>query len=679
MNKKKSIQADRRSLRKRAEDQLSSDRVTDVSNMSTEEVKKLVLELETHQIELKMQNEELRLAHEELYDSHAEYVQLYDFAPVGYLTINHKNIITHINLTMAALLGKQRARIINNPLSSYIFNEDQDTYYLNIKKTKETQNKQHCELRLVTKDNDTIWVHLDFQPDDTHEGREKVILIAVIDITKRKQVDYTLRHLNQAINTSGEAIFMTDLDGIITYINSAFSEIYGYTANEVVGKVTPRILKSGVMNPEEYSQFWDALLRGEKITTEIINKAKDGRLITMDISANPIFDEKNKLIGFLSIQKNISDKKQSMEAFNEKSMMLDNILNNSIDMAIATTDLDFRITYYNPLAEKYFGYSGGEVIGKTVQEMHTKEKVASHRFDQAIQKVKQTGEYIFFVNQETPEGIRYLKSRVSGIINAEGKINGFAQFTLDITEQKIFEEEIKTINRELENSMALADSIYNAIPDAIVTVDTDRKIVSINKSFQKILGYSQAEILGRTTAYFYESEAEFERMGKLRYNMTAEEQAEPYEVNYRRKNGEVFPGETLGVPILNKLDERIGFIGVIRDITDRKQAEEAQRKSEEIFKTLTVSSPNGIYMTDLDGKCVYVNDKWCEMAGISFEEAMGDGWMNGIHPDDREKLISNWKKFVKKEVSWGFDYRFYDSMGNTTWVNGIVEELKDEW
>src|SRR5664279_795503 len=86
------------------------------------------------------------------------------------------------------------------------------------------------------------------------------------------------------------------------------------------------------------------------------------------------------------------------------------------------------------------------------------------------------------------------------------------------------------------------------------------------------------------------------------------------------------------------------------------------------FKVLAEMSPTGIHVTDNAGKCFYVNPSWCRMAGLTHEEAFGDGWVKAIHKEDRNRLFSEWKSFMKEEIPWESEYRFVDNTGKITWV-----------
>ncbi len=98
--------------------------------------------------------------------------------------------------------------------------------------------------------------------------------------------------------------------------------------------------------------------------------------------------------------------------------------------------------------------------------------------------------------------------------------------------------------------------------------------------------------------------------------------------------------------------------GMAIDITDRKQAEESLRTSEERFRTLADHAPVGIFQSGPDGKTEFVNKSWCAMTGLTPVDAEGDGWINALHPDDRQRVISGWKFAVRKRIASEAEFRF---------------------
>jgi PAS domain S-box-containing protein len=131
------------------------------------------------------------------------------------------------------------------------------------------------------------------------------------DEQKRLRAETNLRKFMLGIENSSDGIFITDINGTIDYVNPAFEKIYGFERSETLGK-NPRILKSGLRTLEDYKLLWNTLLAGKPVKHEIKNKTKDGMLIDIEASNNPIIDETGKIIGFLSINRDISVRKQAL-------------------------------------------------------------------------------------------------------------------------------------------------------------------------------------------------------------------------------------------------------------------------------------------------------------------------------------------------------------------------------
>jgi PAS domain S-box-containing protein len=141
-------------LRARAEAALSkeSQADSDLPQLSLEELRRLVHELSVHQMELDLQNEELRRTRIEVEESRDRYTELYDFAPVGYLTLTDKGLIEESNLMASQLLGATRDTLVNRPLSKYVREEDIKSYYLFLKRLFAQETKQTTDIVMIRKD-----------------------------------------------------------------------------------------------------------------------------------------------------------------------------------------------------------------------------------------------------------------------------------------------------------------------------------------------------------------------------------------------------------------------------------------------------------------------------------------------------------------------------------------------
>ncbi len=145
------------------------------------------------------------------------------------------------------------------------------------------------------------------------EGNALSLIGTIQDISQRKFGDEEINTLNFALEATGEVVYMTDNEGIFTYVNPAFSAVYGHQPDEVIGKVTPRILKGGKAKESSYKYFWNELLNKRAVKGEWVNKTRDGRFINIEASTNAILNERGETIGFIAIQKDITVRKKIEE------------------------------------------------------------------------------------------------------------------------------------------------------------------------------------------------------------------------------------------------------------------------------------------------------------------------------------------------------------------------------
>jgi PAS domain S-box-containing protein len=150
-------------------------------------------------------------------------------------------------------------------------------------------------------------------------GREAVLVLAK-DVTKRRRAEESVQKLLLAVEQAGNVIFMTDPDGTITYVNPAFETVYGYPREQALGK-TPRILKSGRYDRSFYERFWQKLLAGESVRGEIVNKRRDGQLVTVEDSVSPFLNAEGRRIGFIAVQNDVTQRRDLEEQFRQAQKM----------------------------------------------------------------------------------------------------------------------------------------------------------------------------------------------------------------------------------------------------------------------------------------------------------------------------------------------------------------------
>ncbi|MGO9951258.1 MAG: ATP-binding protein [Dissulfurispiraceae bacterium] len=191
-------------LRRRAEKVMLKQHLA-TDKIPPDDMQRVVHELRVHQIELEMQNEELSFAQLELEASREKYFDLYNLAPVGYITLNEKGIITEANLTAAVLLGQDRSHLLRQPLVRFIYGEDQDLYYLCHKQLLETKTQQVCEMRMARKDGTHMWVRVDISKAHALDDMT-VTKVVVADIDLRKKAEEDRQKATIALKESHEQL-----------------------------------------------------------------------------------------------------------------------------------------------------------------------------------------------------------------------------------------------------------------------------------------------------------------------------------------------------------------------------------------------------------------------------------------------------------------------------------------
>ncbi len=203
--------------------------------LSADAAHRLVHEMRVHRVELELQNEELRKTQEDLESARARYFDLYDLAPVGYLSLDGKGVIEEANLTGATLLGLSRIELTGKPLTRFIVREDQDVYYLHRKQLLKTGMPQACEARLVRKDGARFWSRIESAVAEGEKGESAQIRCVVSDISDQKRADINERRLESIFRAAPIAIGLVR-QRVLMDVNETMCRMTGYARFELVGK-----------------------------------------------------------------------------------------------------------------------------------------------------------------------------------------------------------------------------------------------------------------------------------------------------------------------------------------------------------------------------------------------------------------------------------------------------------
>ena len=281
------------------------------------------------------------------------------------------------------------------------------------------------------------------------------------DLSKVWQTLEQFRHagvtdLRQYLNDNPQAVADLASQVKVNNVSRGTLKLFGTTSEKTFLDQIADSFGPGAVNVfvDGLCAIWDGK---DAFRAEANYVAKDGR----EIKAIMSFHIPSTPEGFKSIPVSIADiteRKQLETELVERTSYLNAILDSSKKLAIAATDLDLRIVYYNPIAQEIFGLTAKEVIGKTVMEIHTKQAVSAERFDNAIDIVRKSGEYNYSREQKIEGEIRHINASVSGIYSPERKLIGFVQMAEDVSEYKQMENELLKTSK-LESLGALAGGI----------------------------------------------------------------------------------------------------------------------------------------------------------------------------------------------------------------------------
>lgn len=301
----------------------------------------LLHEILVYQEELEIQNEELRRSQGQLQEARNHYVGLYHNAPVAYITLSPRLQILQANQAARQLFGMGDQDIgFYSPFTMYVDQDELATCLKYYKHVFDHPEQVHTgESRLRVKDGKGRIVRLESLVL-REDGGEMQCQTALVDITAQRAAEERIRLQAGALEAAANGIVITETDGVIRWVNPAFSRLTGYAFDKVVGQ-TPNILRSGVHDQAFYARMWTTILSGQVWQGEVVNRNHEGNLYTEEMTITPLANDQGKVTHFIAIKQDITQRKASQEKIHHQFRQLQTL--HALDAAL-TENLDLPAT-----------------------------------------------------------------------------------------------------------------------------------------------------------------------------------------------------------------------------------------------------------------------------------------------------------------------------------------------
>ena len=499
------------------------------------------------------------------------------------------------------------AEAIGRSISILVPPDQIDDLQLILDKIKRGDPVFHYETQRMKKDGTMIQVSLTISPIKDRFGNLVGASTIARDITDRKYVEEERSNLAAIVENSDDAIIGKSLDGIILSWNAGAEKIYGYSASEVISRSMSILVPPD--QSDDLKHILDTIKRGEPVFHYATPRMKkDGTQIQVSLTSSPIKDRNGDLIGVSTIARDITERKNVEEERSKLAAIVENS-----DDAIIGKSLDGIILNWNTGAEKIYGYSASEVIGKSMSILVPPDQVDDLRH--ILDKFKR-GEPVF--HYETPrmrkDGTLIQVSLTSSPIkDRNGKLIGVSTIDRDITERKRAEEEIKRAN-------AYNRSLIEASLDPLVTINPDGTISDVNEATVKVTGQVRDELIGTDfSQYFTEPEK-----AKAGYEMVFREgSVTDYGLEIRHRNGKITPVLYNASVYRDEAGNITGVFAAARDVTERKKAEEESKRANAYNRSLIEARLDPLVTINPDGTISDVNEATVMVTGIRREELIG--------------------------------------------------------
>ena len=609
---------------------------------------------------------ERQLADEALCENEEKYRALAFTVDSMYL-VDRECRYQFMNAAHLLRLGMSLEEVTGRAYADFHSEEDTKQFAATIEAVFETGKSFQAEHRGRT--DDSFFLRT-FSPVKNSQGRITAVIVISKDITERKRMEEALQKNEERYRTILEDIeegyHEVDLAGNYTFFNESFVKIVGYTRDELVGMNYRQ--HSDTENARKIYQAYNSMFKTgvplKRCAWDIIRK--DGAKRTIEISASLIRDTEGNPLGFRGIGRDVTDQKHIEESLRESEEKYRLVVENASEAIMIAQD--GMLKFVNRAALELVGYSEEELTSMPFAEFIHREdrQMVLERHAKRLKNEETSPVYPFRVVAKDGT-VKWVEIHAV-IVPWQGRL-ATLNFLSNITERKLAEEALTKSEERFRKA-------FYTSPDSVnINRLEDGMYISINPGFTRIMGYTEEDIIGKTSIE-YNIWENIEDRQRLVAGLRKDGQITNLEAAFRSKGGNVRYGLMSAAVIdLNGIPH---ILSITRDMTARRQAEEALRKSEANFQRIFDESPVGAAIVSPDYRFARVNEAMCRMMGYSEEEFTTLRFQDITHPDHLDADSEQVRRLALGEIeSYETEKRYIRKDGNIIWGRLSVQAIRD--
>jgi len=563
-------------------------------------------------------------------------------------------IITNWNSGAEKMYGYTKDEAINQPISIVIPPDLQSEMTEILTKIRNGQHFDHYQTVRRRKDGKLINVSISVSPIYTTGGALYGASSIGRDITASKQSEEKLHESEEKYRSifenSNVAILFTGPEGKILSANTFACNLFGMNEEEVCVTGLDSLIDQ---NDTRLPKMLEEKNKTGKSKCELTFVRKDGSTFEGEISSSVFIDSEGNVRTSLLIE-DLTEQRRSEGELRKLSRAIE-----QSPASIVITDTRGAIEYVNPKFVQVTGYSLEEAIGQNPRILKSGEK-PPEEYKQLWDMITSGKEWRGEFHNKKKNGELYWESAVvSPVSDVRGVITHFIAIKEDITERK-------QIEQALQYEQTLLRTLIDNIPDNIYSKDTScRKTIANAADLKNMRVQSEADVIGKDDFAFYPKKLAQEFYDDDQKVLSTGNSIINKEECIIDENGQERWLLTNKLPLRDKAGTIVGLAGVGRDITERKKAEEALRRSEENFRTIFESNSSALAIIEADTRISIVNDAYCQLSGYTRQEVIGMSWTQQIPPDDLERLKEyNRRRLVHPDDAPDrYEFKFYKKGG----------------